>query len=133
MCDMSVITPRRPLRRHTASIPAVVVGTLLSLAALLTVQMSALTAYVDVVAVPGGMGNQSVDRLGRPLTGWAQTWANYGSALWAVYALVVLGLVIWMWRVIRTRPGRAVWGVVTVLVAASAVFWALNLDRFSLS
>jgi hypothetical protein len=130
MCAMSLIATRRPARRRSASIPQVVVGTLVSLFALLTVQLSALTAWVDVVEAPGGMGSQSVDKLGRPLDGWAQVWANYGSGLWAVYAVVLLLAVVWLWRTILTRPSNAAWGVVPVVIALSAVFWALNLDRF---
>jgi len=128
---MSLIESRRPVRRTNASIPEVVVGTLVTLVTLFTVQMSALTAWVDVVAVPGGMGHQTVDKLGRPLEGWAQEWANYGSGLWAAYAIVLLGGLLWLWRTILTKPPRTAWSIVLVLIAASAVFWALNLDRFS--
>jgi hypothetical protein len=130
MCFMSLIAARRPARRRSASIPQVLAGTLVSLFAMLTVQMSALTAWVDVVATPGGMGSQTVDKLGNPLEGWAQVWANYGSGLWAVYAVVLLLSVVWLWRTILTRPANAAWGIVPVVIALSAVFWALNLDRF---
>jgi hypothetical protein len=127
---MSVITSRHPVSRRNASIPEVVVGTLLTLAALLTVQMAALTAWVDTFGSPGGFGRDQVDRLGRPLSGWSQTWQEFGPLLWAVYAVALLGVVAWLWRAILTKQPRAAWAVVTVLVAATAVFWVFNLDRF---
>jgi hypothetical protein len=130
---MSAIAPRRQERRHpAASIPEVVVGAVLSLGALLTVQLSALTAWIDVFAGPGGPGAQRYDETGRPFTGWSERWHQLGPLLWAAYAVVLLGAVVWLWRVILTRP-RAAWRIVPVVVAACAVFWVLNLDRFYLS
>jgi hypothetical protein len=128
---MSLIESRRPVRRTQASIPQIVVGTLVSLLAMLSVQMSALTAYVDVFAGPGGIKAQKYDELGRRYTGWAQFWHQYGSLLWGVYALVLLLTVVWMWRAILTRPRQGAWGIVPVVLVLSLVFWALNLDRFS--
>jgi|tagenome__1003787_1003787.scaffolds.fasta_scaffold20933962_3 hypothetical protein len=130
MCVMSLIESRRPVRRSQASIPQIVVGTLVSLLAMLSVQMSALTAYVDVFAGPGGISARKYDELGRRFTGWTQFWHQYGSLLWGVYALVLLLAVVWMWRAILTRPTRGAWGVVPVVLVLSLVFWALNLDRF---
>lgn len=128
---MSLIQSRRPERRtQSASIPQVVAGTLVSLLAMLSVQMSALTAYVDVFAGPEGIGSRDTDQLGHPLSGWPQFWHQYGSLLWGVYALALLLAVVWMWRAILTRPTRGAWGIVPVVLMLSLVFWALNLDRF---
>jgi hypothetical protein len=130
MSAMSLIESARRAPHRNASIQQVVVGVLVSLATLFTVQMAALTVYVDVIAVPGGMGNQTVNHLGQPLEDWAQVWANYGSVLWGVYAIGLLVGLARMWRTILTRPPRAGWGFVPALLVACAVFWALNLDRF---
>jgi hypothetical protein len=97
---------------------------------MLSVQMSALTAYVDVFAGPGGLKGQRYDELGRRYTGWAQFWHQYGSLLWGVYALVLLLVVVWMWRRILARPTGGAWAIVPVVLGLSVVFWALNLDRF---
>src|ERR1700712_1819473 len=117
MCIMSLIQSRRPPRRTNASIPEVVVGTLVTLFALLSVQMSALTAYVDTLGQPGGLDSNKVDELGRPLSGWSQTWHEYRPLLWGVYALVLLVMVVWMWRLILTRPPRVGWALVPVILA----------------
>jgi hypothetical protein len=130
MCAMSLIQSRQSSRPTNASIPEVVVGALVTLFSLLTVQMSALTAYVDTVGQPGGLSSNKVDELGQPLYGWSQRWHEYGPLLWGVYALALLVLVVWMWRLIMTRPPRVGWALVPVLLAISSVFWALNLDRF---
>ncbi len=132
MCRMSLIESRRPERRtQHASIPQIVVGTLVSLFAMLSVQMSALTAYVDVFAGPEGIDSHPYAQLGRRFTGWSQFWHQYGSLLWGVYALVLLLLVVWMWRRILTRPPSSAWRIVPLVLGLSLVFWALNLDRFS--
>ena len=105
----------------------VVAGALVSLFALLTVQLATLRVYVDVFAVPG----QRYDELGRRLTGWDQTWHQYGSLLWGVYALVVALLVVGMWRIVLARrPGAAAWWWALAVLAASTAFWWLSLDRF---
>jgi len=130
---MSLIASRRSADQRTASIPQVVVGGLVSLGALLTVQMSALTAWVDTFGMPGGLARQRVDQLGRPLSGWSQLWREFGPLLWGIYAIVLLGALFWMWRAILTRQPRAGWGIVLLVVALSAVFWVLDLDRFALS
>jgi hypothetical protein len=130
MSGMSLIESARRAPHRNASIPQVVVGGLVSLGTLLTVQMAALTAYVDVFGGPGGLKAQRYDELGRPFTGFAQVWAEYGPLLWGVYALGLLVGLVLMWRTILTRPPRAGWGYVPVLIAACAVFWVLNADRF---
>jgi hypothetical protein len=127
---MSLIQSRRPVRRTNASISQVVAGALVTLFALLSVQMSALTAYVDTVGQPGGLGGTNVDELGHPLSGWPQAWHEYGPLLWAVYAVALLLVVIWMWRLILTHPPRVGWMLVPAVLALSGAFWALNLDRF---
>jgi hypothetical protein len=131
MFGMSMIQSRRPVRQASASIPQVVAGALVTLVVLFTVQMSALTAWVDSYGAPGGLHAERVDELGRPFTGWSQTWHTYGPLLWALYAIGLLAGLLWLWRTILTQPRRAVWGIVLLLVAASAVFWGFNLDRFS--
>ena len=103
---------------------------LISLGTLLTVQMAALTAYLDVFAGPGGLKARRYDDLGRPFTGLHQVWSQYGPLLWGVYALALLVGLALMWRTILTHPPRAGWGWVPTLIALCAVFWALNLDRF---
>src|SRR3954447_24368463 len=106
---VSVIAPLLPVRRRTASIPQVVAGTLVSLLALLTVQLSALTAWLDTFGMPGGFRRDRVDELGQPLAGWSQLWHQFGPLLWAVHAAVLLGAVFWMWRTILTRSSRGAW------------------------
>ena len=128
MRAMSLLAPS-VRRTPNASITQVVAGTLVSLFALLSVQMSALTAYVDVFGAPDGPG-RSYDELGRRFTGISQAWHQFGSLLWAVYAIALLVGVIWMWRLILTKPPRAAWGFIPLVLGASAVFWLLNLDRF---
>jgi hypothetical protein len=118
-------------RTPNASITQVVAGVLVSLFAMLTVQMSALTAYVDVFGSPDGPG-RSYDELGRRFTGVSQAWHQFGSLLWGVYAVALLIGVAWMWRLILTRPPRAAWAFIPAALAVSAVFWLLNLDRFYL-
>jgi hypothetical protein len=129
MRAMSVLASVR--RTPNASITQVVAGVLVSMFAMLTVQMSALTAYVDVFAAPDGTGRGS-DALNQPITGLSQVWHQYGSLLWGVYAFVLLVGVGWLWRIIFTRPPQAAWAIVPVLLVGSAVFWVLNVDRFYL-
>jgi hypothetical protein len=126
---MSVLESAR--RTPSASITKVVAGVLVSLFAMLTVQMSALTAYVDVFGAPDDPGRE-YDELGRRITGLSEVWYQFGPLLWAVYALALLIGVIWMWRLILSQPPRAAWAFITVVLAGSAAFWLLNLDRFYL-
>jgi hypothetical protein len=129
---MSIIEQARSRSGPAASVGQVVAGTLVSIAALFTAQMAALTAWVDTFGMPGDFGDQRVDALGRPLTGWQQAWHMYGPLLWGVYALVLLVVGYRMWRTILTRPGRAGWGYVLLLVALTCVFWGMEQDRFHL-
>ncbi len=129
---MSIIEQARRRAGPTASIAQVVVATLVSLGTLLTVQMAALTAWIDTYGAPGGLGAERVDAIGKPLTGWQQTWHTYGPLLWGVYALGLLVVGYLMWRTILTRPGRAGWRYVLLLVALCAAFWVVELDRFEL-
>jgi len=117
-------------RTPNASIPQVVVGTLVTLFALLSAQMAGLTAYVDTFGKPGGITRDGYDTLGRPVTQWAELWQEFGPLLWGVYAFGLLFAAAYMWRLILTRPPRLGWTMAPVLLVASFAFWALELERF---
>jgi hypothetical protein len=128
---MSAIQVLQRVRRPTASIPQVVLGVLVSLAAAFTVQFAALTAYVDLYG-PGGVTHEQWEQLARPFTNGHQTWQTFGPALWAVYAVGVVLVVVRMWHVIAVKAPRAGWKYLPFVLAACAVFWVVNLDRFHL-
>jgi hypothetical protein len=129
MRAMSLISAVRYVRSPNASIPQVVLGGLVTLWGIFTVQYSLITAY-DAAFGPTGVTRRSFSQLGGPDMGWSQLWSTYGELLWAVYAAGVLLVLARMWHIVITKPPRAGWKYLPFVLAVCAVFWALDMDRY---
>jgi hypothetical protein len=129
MRAMSLMHAVRYIRSPIASIPQVVLATLVTLWSIFTAQYAALTAY-DAAFGPSGITRRPLGELLDPDLSWSQVWNNYSPLLWSVYAAGLLLLLAWMWHIVLTKPPRAGWKYLPLVLAVCTVFWALNMDRY---